>query len=345
MRIGLIARCEVARGLAIQSKNFYDNMPVERVLLVRMPRPDCREEPGWYPGAWPIQYDSIDHTLNENLVRQFLDGLDVVFTAETVYDWRLPLWAMQAGVKTVIQGNPEFFRHDQPRFAHYHHPDAWWWPTSWRTDVLPAGPVMPVPMPDDVRVTAGDPSAEGPLRLLHVAGKRAWGDRNGTAIFADSMRATTEDIHATIHGIDEELPEIRPRPGLTVRSQPSAVEDRWSMYAGQHIMVLPRRYGGLCLPALEAAAAGVAVMMPPVSPNDELASVTMASRRTGHIDLSCGRVMTAEVDHMDLGQQLDEFAQHRVGVSHLQALALRHVPRWSEWRPRYMDELQKVVDR
>lgn len=343
MRIGLIARCEIARGLAIQSKNFYDHMPVERVLLVRMPRPDCAEDPGWYPGAWPIQYDAIDHTLNENLVRQFLAGLDVVFTVETVYDWRLPLWARQAGVKVVIQGNPEFYRHDQPKYAHYEHPDQWWWPTTWRTEHLPPGRVMPVPMPDVAPAVAGDALVDGPLRVLHVGGKRAWGDRNGTALFADALRATSEELHVTIHGIDEELPAIQQRPGLTVESQPAAVDDRWSMYDTQHVMVIPRRYGGLCLPALEAAACGVAVVMPDCEPNTELSQSLIYVARRSKLDLPCGTLSVAEVDHMDLGRHIDELARHRKSVAALQGQARARVARWGQWNDIYLRALAEVV--
>jgi hypothetical protein len=76
MRLGLIARAETRRGLGIQCRNFFDHMPVERVLRIDMPRPDGPVDKGWYPGAWPIDYDDQNHALNENLVRQWLDGLD-----------------------------------------------------------------------------------------------------------------------------------------------------------------------------------------------------------------------------------------------------------------------------
>ena len=90
IRLGLIARSEVARGIALQSRNFYDHMPVDDVLLVRMPRPDCKEAPEWYPGATHAAYDPIRHQLDEELVTDWLEGLDVVFTVETPNDWRMP---------------------------------------------------------------------------------------------------------------------------------------------------------------------------------------------------------------------------------------------------------------
>lgn len=345
MKIGLIARCEEARGLAIQSKNFYDHMPVERVLLVRMPRADCIERPEWYPGSWPIQYDGINHQLNENLVRQWLDGLDVVFTAETPYDWRLPHWAREMGVKTIIQGNPEFYRHNQPQWSWQAHPDEWWWPTSWRLQHLPKGRVMPVPMPERPDVASHD--ADGPLRILHVMGKRAFEDRNGTQLLADALRCVTRDVIVTMHGIDGELPNYQTPPNVERILVPDSIEDRWAMYENQHLLFLPRRYGGLCLPALEAAACGLAVVMPMWPPNDELCtSLRMAVTRTKYVDLACGSVEAVDNDHMDVGEFINTSLADpsaRQLILRSQRHARESVPLWGVWRDRYLKAMEDLL--
>ena len=340
MRIGLIARDEIARGLAIQSKGFFDNIPVERVLLVEMPRADCARAPEWYPGAWKIAYDPILHQLNKTMVCDWMSGLDVVFTVETPYDWRLPDWARLMGVKTVIQGNPEFYRHNLPGYTHQAHPDAWWWPTRWRLDDLPAGTVVPVPMPDVERTAAG---LRDPFTVLHVMGKRAFQDRNGTDIFCSALQNTRGRIHARIHGIDEELPLFRDATNMTVERFPSAVADRWSMYAGSHLLVVPRKYGGLCLPALEAAACGLGVIMSDCEPNAELAQDLVAARTVRPINLACGTVMISEVGQVDLAQRIDAYAADSDRVHRLQDEAFTTVPRWSAYRDVYLAELEKVV--
>lgn len=339
MKIGLIARCEVARGLAIQTKNFYDHIPVDKVLVIRMPRPDCAEQPDWYPNAVNVNYDSLLHQLPEPIIRQWLEGLDVVFTAETPYDWRLLAWAAEAGVKTVIQGNPEFYRHHLPQFSNLAQPDEWWWPTTWRLDHLPHGKVMPVPMPDNVQRTAAHAHDIHPLQVVHVIGKRAFGDRNSSDLFCDALRATRADMHVTMHGIDGQLPEILRQPNLSKTLHADPVENRFAMYAGQHVLVIPRRYGGLCLPALEAAASGVAVMMSDQSPNQELASVLIPVHHHMSIGLACGSVRYGEVDHMVIGMMMDDLARNRDLVAEAQQQSVTMVPRWSQWRDKYMKEL------
>lgn len=340
MKIGLIARNEIARGIAIQSKNFYDNMPVDRVLLVRMERPDCGVDDLWYKNFVSVDYNALNHTLDEAVVRKWLRGLDVVFTVETPNDWRIPEWCRQSGVKLVIQGNPEFFRHGQPEVGNRPHPDAWWWPTSWRIDHLPAGPVMPVPM------TRGSMQVDrkpGPVRIVHVMGKRAWQDRNGTDTFCDALRGTLEPMDAWIYGLDEVLPEMRAQRNQNLHLFPSGVLDRWEMYDDMDVLVLPRKFGGLCLPALEAASRGVAVMMPDVPPNRELAQLFIEVTRLRTMSLPCGHVETPAINHIELARQLDELARYPDRVSKARQEAFLSVPTWDEWQPKYMAELEKLL--
>lgn len=340
MKIGLIARAEYARGLAIQSKNFYDHMPVDRVLLVHMPNPDCALADGWYQNATVVP-SLPGHTLDEQIVREWMDGLDVIFTVETPYDWSLPRWAREMGVKTVIQGNPEFVRHGQPAYSHFEHPDAWWWPTSWRLDLLPPGRVVPVPMPDRPFTAAKE--LDGPLKVFHVVGKRAFADRNGTEVVINALRSLRTDVEVTLFGLDHSLPPIERVRGLTVNVRNEGVQDRWDMYSGQHLLVLPRRYGGLCLPALEAAASGCAVMMPDTSPNEELAGIRVPTRGTRTISVAAGNLQTADLHFTDLAMEINCWADNRLALAEHQEAAYDHTPRWSTYRDIYMEEFARLL--
>lgn len=337
MKIGLIARAEVARGIAIQSKNFYDNMPVDRVLLVRMPQPDCAEAPEWYDNRTEVTYDPKHHQLDEPTVRRWLKGLDVVFTVETPNDWRMPLWCREMGVKLIIQGNPEFVRHtSDPSIPH---PDAWWWPTSWRTDVLPVGTVMPVPMNRQPNMFMAD----GPLSLLHVVGKRAHADRNGTELLVQAMRMVTADVKLLVTGIDGSLPEFRRQRNVDLDLRPNGFTDRWEMYWGQHVLVLPRRYGGLCLPALEAGASGTLVMMPRISPNEELAAWVVPPQRSRPMQFAGGVVNVCDVNVADLAADIDRLARDRRLLWDASSRQSTMVRDWAEMRPIYLAEMEALL--
>ena len=127
MKIGLIARPEADRGLGIQSHGFFENIPVDRVCLINMPA-SHRHQQFTYAGVpvMRINYDVNRPCLDENVMREWMRGLDVVFSVETPYDWQFPHWARAEGVKTVIQGNPEFTRHGLLGYEHLASPDARW---------------------------------------------------------------------------------------------------------------------------------------------------------------------------------------------------------------------------
>ena len=184
---------------------------------------------------------------------------DVVYSAETFYDPRLDEAAEAGRIRTVRHVNPELFGGE--------YATAYWYPTSWRpVDHLPPGPVMPLGIPDDwIR---GRPA--GPGLALHVGGHRAAGDRNGTKLAIDiaqrskhwRWRFTSQDGIGAV-----------PR-GLIARTEfVKDTHDRWELYDGCAVLLLPRRYGGQSLPVVEAAARGLAVVMPDTPPNSEYPTV------------------------------------------------------------------------
>lgn len=255
-RWGLIARSETDRGIGIQTLALFEHLHPERTLVVVDKKSGFRPHPSNYPDATVtvLKHGNLKNSLDETVVRDWWAGLDVVFTVETFYDWDLIGWAKDDGVATIVQGNPEFWVADNPQ------PDVWTWPTSWRTEFLPTGPIIPVPTLERPNVAAHINVPN--LKALHIAGNRAMGDRNGTDLVALAMRRVPTGTKMTMYS---QAP-VAPIRGLSYR-QP--VENRWEMYHDSHVLVLPRRYGGLCLPALEAMACGLAVLMPNCSPNTD----------------------------------------------------------------------------
>jgi hypothetical protein len=247
MRWGLIARSERDRGLGIQTKAMYDNLHPDKTLVVVNRKSGFESHPEDYPDATVIDF-RIEHGYwkfegGTDKIRDWWADLDVVVTVETLYDWTLADLARADGVRTVVHGNPEFWMETNPQ------PDVWWWPTTWRTEHLPYGKIVPVPVPDGPSWSDAHQAFDGPLKVTHVAGSGAMEDRNGTLEVLNAKRR---------------LPGVE----ISIYDQKSApVADRFDMYRGHHALVLPRRYGGLCLPALEAMASGLVVLMPDCSPN------------------------------------------------------------------------------
>lgn len=336
MRVGLIARSE-DRGLGILTWAFHRNLVPDRTLLVSMGKLGG----GWdehhdrYPDATVAPFDGVQ--LPEDVVRPWLDGLDVVYSAETFYDDRLVGWARAAGVATVLHVMPEFHR------AHLDPPDVTWTPTSWRLDLLPERTVVvPVPVEADVF----DPAVAadgGPLVVVHVAGKRAMGDRNGTLQVAQAVRMVRQPMQVRVVTQEPRLPAMRTRTrGVTVETVLGGTATRAELYAGAHVLLMPRRFGGLCLPAQEAMAAGLGLAMSDCPPNTtDWPALPLPGVWSGAAATPGGNLRLFTANPARMAAALDRLATHPDETAALQAAAVSWARdhTWNALAPLYRAQL------
>lgn len=316
VKVGLIARAE-DRGLGHLTWEWFRHMQPDRTLVVTMgvlargfpPRLDR------YPGA--VVSPFVDGRLDESVVRPWLEGLDVVYSAETFYDWRLIDWAADAGVRTVCHVMPEFFNDDTDRA------DVLWAPTSWRIDQLPARTgIVPVPVARD-RWPRPVGRRVGEFHWLHVAGHRAMNDRNGTGAVARVVRHLRGEHRIHVTSQDTRLAPIGSTRSVRVTAKRGGLANYWDLYAGVQALVLPRRYGGLCLPAQEAMAAGLAVVMPDCEPQSSTwPIIPIPCEASGSIETSAGEIPLFSVVPRLFARVLDELAAEPQLVEEAQAAAL-----------------------
>lgn len=267
MRLGLIARAD-SRGLGIQTKAFHDNMAPAKTLVVdcpsQQPLPVRRD---WYPGAQWV--NGLPSTPD---IENFLDDLDAVYTAETGYTPALWDIANKRHIRTVLHANFEFLDHnDQPK--------QWLAPSLWRIDEWPEGTVH-LPFPIELDKFPPTQLPDVPTNLLHIVGRPTMDrsndlHRNGTIDLLAALQLVTADVTVTIRcqqaGYVENLIQIHNfhfPPNIVLRIENGDTPNYWDNYRGQHALIMPRRFGGLCLPANEAIAAGIPVIMPNIDPNN-----------------------------------------------------------------------------
>lgn len=331
MRWGLIARSETDRGIGIQSLAIHDNLNPERTLVVLDQKSGFTAHPQNYPDATivALKHGNVKNTLPEAQVRDWWKGLDVIFTVETFYDWDLINWANDDGVATVVQGNPEFWQSSNPQ------PDVWTWPTRWRLNHLPDGPVIPVPtvMRPNIAASIEDPV----LRAVHIAGNRAMGDRNGTDLLAQAMRRVPVGTKLSVYS---QAP-IPPIHGAALRAP---VENRWDMYRNNHVLLLPRRYGGLCLPALEAMSSGLAVMMPQCEPNEDWPIYGLQGDTGRTLRMQTGEVSTFDTYSNDIANSLKHLQNDRTALRYAMERARTWAEEntWNRWALTYYDLLEQA---
>ena len=341
-RIGLIARAD-DRGLGTLTTEFHRHVRPDKTLIVLTGNPDFPEHPDRFRHG-TIYSAKLGHdlSLDEHRVREFLADTDVVYTAETFYDWRILDWAREMSVVTVCHGMPELTV--QARKRSMAHPDQWWWPTEWMLDRMPLGRLMPIPSTYKGGLRGALPHDTGPLRVVHPGGKEALADRDGTQTFLDALSYVTEDVEATVFVQDRHI-ESWGLPDNVKLSARGAVESRWEMYQDQHLMVLPRRYGGLSLKVHESLESGVPVILPDLEPNRRWPGPRTPSTRGKRILVPCGPLRTFNADPRAIAAEIDTLARDRslLEVEQRQAIAWAEQNSWSALRPDYMRAFRDLL--
>ena len=260
MKLGLIARADKS-GLGYQTRDYYKFLKPDKLILIDLSSLNGHEQfYGWYEDAHLIR-----GIPNESQVVNLLNGIDVLLTAETGYNVKLFKMARERGVKTICVENPEFF--DPFKYPEMAMPDLIILPSVWKMDEIkayaePRGtkviqlhhPVDRAEFPFTQRFTN---------KAIHIAGKPATNDRNGTWDFMEAypsgiVTTQSDDLAWRIRH------KYRHSNVFTNLATPQEI------YGKGDVMVLPRRYGGNCLPLNEALSSGMPVIMPDISPNNHL---------------------------------------------------------------------------
>lgn len=270
MRLGIIARSDNT-GLGNQTRELVNMLNPAKIMLIDSTSFNKnKQHPEWYDG-YDVQTirgfpKSVDITT-------FIRGLDAVLTCETFYNHQFIDLARRAGVKTVLQYNYEFLDHLNNKELGL--PDVFLAPTLWNFDRMTElfggkTNVSYLPPPTDHTLFAGvreNNYSKHHNRILHIGGKAASEDRNGTNSVVEMLEHSQEDFEVVIR-TQTPLSIKSKNPRLIIENDNS--ENRESMYDGFDAMILPRRYAGLCLPMNEALMSGLPVFMTDVSPNNKI---------------------------------------------------------------------------
>lgn len=260
MKLTLLVRADDT-GLGMQTKAYYKHLKPNKVVIIDISDLNGNEQHyEWYKDAHLIRGIPKNDQLD-----QILHDTDVLLTAETPYNQSLYNRAKELGVKTVCVENPEFF--DQFKYPDFPLPDMVILPSVWKEQEIrdycePLGvrveqihhPVDREEFPFTERHTA---------KPIHIAGKPAANDRNGTWDYMNACpdgRVTTQS--------DDLAWNIRKR--YRNSNVFTNIMNPLRIYEMGDVLVLPRKYGGNCLPLNEALSTGMPVIMPDISPNDHI---------------------------------------------------------------------------
>lgn len=243
----------------------------DKIMLIDFsPMNGNEQHPEWYYGYNCI---NVSGFATDEQVVNFLSGLDIVISCEIFYNHNLIRIARSMGIKTVLQYNFEFF--DNFRDRNLDFPDALIAPSPWNYEQMEGflrgrsklvyipPPTTPTPFLHSREINMGNNSK----RILHVAGKRAARDRNGTDSVINMMKYSDAKFELVVRS---QTPISIPFNDSRIKIEVGNVDSREDLYSGFDAMVLPRRYAGLCLPMNEALMSGLPVFMTDISPNNKM---------------------------------------------------------------------------
>lgn len=363
MKIGLIARADNS-GLGMQTLEFFRHMKPYRTIVVDISEYNKNKTyPERYAGGPDQQVFHVKGFLQDEDIRLFLDGLDVVFIAEASYNPMFYAIAHTMGVKVAVQYNYEFFDwFDRNKIDC---PDMFIAPSRWHYEDVDkfcinkgiAHVYLHCPVNRDLLPPR---SIERAQVFLHPAGKPASHDRNGTRTVIEASRYVKSNVEIVVHFQGEQ--GLQHQTTHTTEDYITYAEEHGNMdkliisvqeyenyidvYAEGDVLLLPRRYGGNCLPLNEALAVGMPVIMPDIQPNNHiLPPEWLVPATTRETFTPRTTVDLYDVDPVVLARKIDEFASlsdEDMNMYSELASAISDQISWETMKPMYLKAFEEL---
>lgn len=269
MTLGIIARSDNT-GLGNQTRELIKMLNPDKILLIDSHHFNGNEQhPEWYKD-YNVVHTEIGFPTKPEVI-DFLRNIDVVLSCETFYRQDFLHYAKRRGIKTILQYNFEFLLNMSVPEAEL--PDVLLAPSLWNIDQVEKMvdgrcKIIHLPPPTDSTLFENvrqNNMSKDHNRLLHVGGKFAAKDRNGTETVLQMLKYSKANYELVI--TTQKFPELTINDSR-ITIDDNSPENREELYNGFDAMLLPRRYAGLCLPMNEALISGLPVFMTDISPNN-----------------------------------------------------------------------------
>ncbi len=307
-RIGFIARVDDT-GLGVESLEFVEHMKPEKVMKVIAG--DKPQHPERFPGI-TVKAEA-NGWVNRRDLEEFCKDIDVLFAIETPYHPHAFAIARKMGVKSVLRVNYEYL----DPYPGECRPDLYLSPVDWNMKYVPQpNAVLPFPVCTEKIKYRERQKAK---TFLHIAGHKGFMDRNGTNIVREAMKLLTTPAK------------------VIIRDQASRNEKEYAdLYDEGDVLLYPRRHSGQSLVVNEAQAAGLAIMMTDMGPQNVFLpkELLIEPNRILHIDIK-RRIEFAEINPRKVAKKIDEFYNQDIWKFSRQSLTRAKAISWETLLPEY----------
>lgn len=332
IKLGLIVRADNT-GLGVQTYNYYKYLKPYRTMVIDISELNGNQQfPDRYPDAWRTTKGFPKY----KDCNAFLDGLDAVLTVEIPYNYYLFERARELGIKTYLQYNWEFLDYLQRELPY---PDFLLAPSRWNLAGAQALPckVIQIPVPVDTEVIKPR-SITKAKTFVHIVGKPATHDRNGTDTLLNAIKYIQSDITLQFRCQDDRyidyIKNVANTGSTNVKIEfKGEIENYYDAFNEGDVLVMPRKFGGLCLPMQEALAAGMPVIMTEMSPNYFVLPTSWLVRaRYKTTFMTRTEIDVYEADEKQLAQKIDEFASMSEPVMENASTIAKRIAEGISWK-------------
>lgn len=307
-KLGMIVRGDDT-GLGNQTRNLAYMLRPDKVMYINSkPFNGNEQHHEWYENF--KGFATLGFPDNRAILR-FMDGLTHIITCETFYSYELIRLANQQGIKTFNQFNYEFLDNLRQVLPI---PYKFLAPSHWHEEEMKDKFENVVYLPPPIFTNDFKDAREenfartGRRRFVHIVGKQAEHDRNGTEDLLHSLELTNADFELVIRS-QKPLPYEINDSRVTFDYRNRSHNELQDLYKDFDAMILPRRYGGLCLPMNEALCSGLPVIMTDVSPNNRiLPEAWLAQARVKKQFMTRTMIDCYMADLHDLARVIERFA-------------------------------------
>ena len=342
LRIGLWGARADNCGLGTQTWEFFKHIQPAKTMVIDLGDPERKQYFDRYPGATIIK-----GVPDQMMIGEFLKDLDVVFTIEIPYNYEFFDFARGMGVKTVLQYNWEFL--DYIKDTNLPVPDLFVAPSIWHYDDMPFSnkTYLPVPVNRDLLPYRRRTRVR---TILHISGNTLYDDRNGTEIFLKSLPFLSENLKVIIYTQHKiKLPQQRVKCKIILRDK--NVKNYWDIYRDGDLIVIPRKYGGLCLPLNEAMSTGMIPVMPDIAPQNYFLPALSLVRHTDvkildgpHLRV---RLASYSISPGELAEKINHLARMDEEIIGHLSIAANLYARGIDWvflKPLYLKIMKALVE-
>lgn len=307
-RLAMIVRMDKS-GLGNQTREIAEMLRPQKILIIdsRPFKTEATQYPEWYK-YFPVQRIANGFPSNKDK-DWLLTDIDTLLTCEIPYGYQIISAAKYKRIKSFIQYNYEFLdylQHTLPQPTKFLAPSSWG--IDHVKDQLGVEPILLRPPLDLSKFeTARNKNRNriGKRRFLHIQGAKAIHDRNGTETLLEALKYTKSDFELVVKSQGAPDETVMDSRIIYDNENPDYYPN---LYNDFDVTIIPRRYGGLCLPMNESLASGLPVVMTDISPNSDLLPERwlVPAKKIGEF-MTRTMIDIHEADMMAIAKKIDEF--------------------------------------